>query len=281
MGIILEILKAVLFGIIQGITEWLPISSSAHLVLMQSFLNLNVYEDAVQNAEFWTMYKIVIQLGSILAVLLLCTKKLNPFRKNIKPAARRSVFRLWVKILIASVPVGIAGILLNDQLGGFMSSVPVLAGALIIYGLLFLLLEKTRKEPKITRTSQISYGKALETGLFQILALIPGTSRSATVILGTSLFGFDRYTSVQFSLFTALPVMLGAGILRLVRMDMALDAKGIVILLTGMFTAFVVSVFIVRFLLNYIKDHDFRIFGWYRIILGVIMLLFMAAGVIA
>ena len=279
MSIILEMIKAILFGILQGITEWLPISSTAHLILMHSFLSLNVYEDAVQNAAFWNLYKTVIQLGSIFAVLFLCTKTLNPFRKGIKPAAKRGVIRLWVKILIASVPIGIAGLLFGDRIGGIMNSPYIIAAALIIYGVLFLILEKAARRPVIKKTGSISYLQAFETGLFQLLSLIPGTSRSASVILGGSAIGMDRYPAVQFSLFTALPVMLGSGLLRLLKSDAVLDLKGIVVLLIGMMTAFIVSVYIVRFLLSYIRSHDFRVFGWYRIALGAVILLFTFLGV--
>lgn len=281
MSIILDIIKAVLFGILQGITEWLPISSTAHMTLMQSFMNLNPYEDALQNAAFWNMYKTVIQLGSVFAVFLLCSKKLNPFRKGIKPSAKRGVIRLWIKILAASVPVGIAGLLLSDRISGSLNSAYVTAAALIVYGLLFLLFERTRKEPSVKKIGSLSYKQAFETGLFQILSLIPGTSRSATVMLGSSFLGADRYPAVQFSLYTAVPVMLGSGFLKLLRLDAALDAYGIVLLLIGMMTAFFVSVFVVRFLLEYIRTHDFRVFGWYRIVLGIIMVVCAAAGVIS
>lgn len=280
MSIILDIIKAILFGILQGITEWLPISGTGHLILMQSFLNLNLYEDAVQNAAFWNMYKTVIQLGSIFAVLFLCSRTLNPFRKGIKPAVKRGVIRLWIKILIASVPIGIAGILFSDRMGGIMSTPLIVALALIIYGILFLLLERRNKPPVVKKPGSISYMQAFETGLFQLLSLIPGTSRSASVILGTTALGFDRYTAVQFSLFTALPVMLGSGLLRLFGMDLPLAFHGIAILLIGMITAFAVSVMVIRFLLSYIRKHDFRIFGWYRIVLGAVILLFTAAGVL-
>ena len=281
MAFVLNLIKSLVYGIVQGITEWLPISSTGHLILMNNFMPLKVYADAASNEAFWEMYSVVIQLGSILAVLLLFIRRLNPFQKALKEKARNSIVRLWIKILIASVPAAIAGFLLDDWIDATMRSVLVIAITLIIYGILFILVEKKERTVTVKNTRQITYRKALYTGLFQILALIPGTSRSGVTILGSSMLGFDRTTAAEFSFYMAIPVMFGAGILKLFKMHIALTGPAVAVLLAGMLSAFIVSMLVIRRMMEYIKTNDFTIFGFYRIILGVMILVFAMMKFIA
>ena len=274
MTLVWNLIKSLIYGIVQGITEWLPISSTGHLILMNQFMPLNVYTDSAANQSFWEMYSVMIQVGSILAVILLFIRRLNPFSRKLKIKDRNMILRLWIKILIAAVPAGIAGVLLDAWVEEKMSSVYVIAAALIIYGILFILIEKKERMPKITSTRQISYQNAFFTGLFQVLSIIPGTSRSGVTILGGSLLGYNRTTAAEFSFYMAIPVMFGAGILKLLKMKTALTAGAAAVALTGTITSFIVSVLVIRAMLAYIRKHDFTLFGYYRIILGVMMLIF-------
>lgn len=281
MDFVLNILKSVLYGIVQGITEWLPISSTGHLILMRSFLPMNVYADAASNENFWNMYKVVIQFGSILAVLLLYFRKLNPFNSKLKESRKRSIYRLWIMILIACVPAGIAGILLNDLIDSVLSASWIIAATLIIYGVLFIWMENKQHHYTVETVRDITPKKALGVGAFQMLALIPGTSRSGSTILGATLLGFNRSTATEFSFFMAIPVMFGASLLKIIKAHIAITAMSVTVLLVGCIVSFVVSVFAIRYLMQYIRKHDFKIFGVYRIILGIIVLLFYFTGVIA
>lgn len=281
MDLFLNIIKSVLYGIVQGITEWLPISSTGHLILMRSFLPLDVYVDAASNQNFWDMYKVVIQFGSILAVLLLYFKKLNPFNPKLNEKKKRSIYRLWIMIIIACVPAGIAGILLDDLIDSVLSASYVIAITLILYGIAFIWMESREHRYTIETVKDITAQKAFGVGCFQMLALIPGTSRSGSTILGATLLGFNRSTAAEFSFFMAIPVMFGASLLKIIKADIAITFGSVIVLLVGCLVSFVVSVICIRSLMQYIRKHDFKIFGYYRIVLGLIVLLFYFLGFIS
>lgn len=272
---IIEILKAVLFGIVEGITEWLPISSTGHMILLNEFVTLNVSE------EFWEMFLVVIQLGAILAVVLLFWNKIFPFRFKEKPVVQADIFVLWFKILVACVPAAIVGLAFDDVLDALFYNPWCVAIALIVFGIAFILIENRNKEmtPKITELSQITYQTALMIGIFQLLAAVfPGTSRSGATIVGALLIGVSRTVAAEFTFFLAIPVMLGASLLKLLKFGFSFTAQEIVILAVGMAVAFVVSVAVIRFLMGYIKKHDFKVFGWYRIALGALVLLYFTVA---
>ena len=284
MSFLLNLISSVIYGIMQGITEWLPISSTAHLILMRSFMPLNVSDNAFLNQEFWDVYKVVIQLGSILAVLTVYRNRLNPFQKKITQKKKSSILRMWLLIVIACIPTGIAGILLDDLVDGVLSSSYVIALSLIIFGILLIWMEQQNRKPTITAIGRISPKNAFLTGCWQSLALIPGTSRSGATIFGETMLGFDRVTACEFSFFLAIPVMFGASLLKVIKYFAAgavASFSSVVILLVGMLSAYVVSLLAIRFLLSYVRKHDFTVFGIYRIILGVIVILFTAVGKIA
>lgn len=281
MDFLFNILKSVIYGIVQGITEWLPISSTGHLILMKTFMPMKIYADALSNQDFWDMYKVVIQFGSILAVLILYWNRLNPFNPKLKPAKKKGILQLWVKIIIACIPAGIAGILLDDLIDSVLSASWVIACTLIIYGILFILMESREHKYTVESVKDITPKKAFGVGMFQMLALIPGTSRSGSTILGATLLGYNRSTATEFSFFMAIPVMFGASLLKIIKADIAITLESVVVLLVGMIVSFVVSVLAIRYLMQYIRRHDFKIFGVYRIILGVIVLLFYLLGVIS
>lgn len=280
MDLFINVIKSVIFGIVQGITEWLPISSTGHLILLENFMPLKVFADDASNKAFWDMYKVVIQFGSILAVILMYWHSLWPFSKKITEKKRRSIWRLWILIIIASVPAGIAGLILDDWIDNVMSAAWVIAVALIVYGILFIWMEKREHHYEVTRIAEITPKKALGVGAFQMLALIPGTSRSGSTILGATLLGFDRTTAARFSFYMAIPVMFGASLLKMIKADITYTGASVLVLLVGMITAFIVSVIVIRKLMQYIRKHDFTAFGIYRIILGIIVLICSAAGFI-
>lgn len=270
---IIEILKAVLFGIVEGITEWLPISSTGHMILLNEFVTLNVSED------FWEMFLVVIQLGAILAVVLLFWNKIFPFRFREKPVVQKDIFVLWFKILVACVPAAIVGLAFDDVLDALFYNPWCVAIALIVFGVAFILIENRNKKmmPKITELGAITYRTALMIGIFQLLAAVfPGTSRSGATIVGALLIGVSRTVAAEFTFFLAIPVMLGASLLKLLKFGFSFTGQELVILVAGMAVAFVVSVAVIRFLMGYIKKHDFKIFGWYRIVLGALVLLYFA-----
>lgn len=274
MNLLFNILKSMIYGIVQGITEWLPISSSGHLILMNSFMPLNVFTDPAMNVSFWDMYKVVIQLGSIIAVLVVYIRFLNPFQEKISAVRKRNIWRLWIMIIIASIPTAIAGLLLDDWIDEKMNSTYVIGFMLILYGIFFILIERFEMKDNVKRTGQITAKHAFLTGLCQCLALIPGTSRSGATIIGERLMGFTRTLAVEFSFFLAIPTMLGASLLKVIKMGIPMNFSAILVLLVGMLTAFVVSVFVIRKVIEYIQTHDFKLFGYYRIVLGVIVILF-------
>lgn len=268
----LELLKAVIFGIIQGITEWLPISSTGHMILANEFIKLKVSDD------FFSMFEVVIQFGSILAVLVLFFHKLNPFSPRKSRKEKSDTISLWTKVIVAVIPAGIIGVLFDDKLDELFYNPPTVAITLILYGILFIILENRHKRPRIRSFEQLDYKTALLIGVFQILALIPGTSRSGSTILGAVFLGTSRYIAAEFSFFLAIPVMFGASALKLLKfflkVGFGFSALEFSILITGMIVAFIVSIFAIKFLMDYIKKHDFKVFGYYRIILGIIVLLY-------
>ena len=275
----LEILKAFLFGIVEGITEWLPISSTGHMILLDEFIKLGVSD------EFYTLFQVVIQLGAILAVVVLYFKKIWPLKKEKdKITWDKGILNLWGKIIVACIPAVILGLLLDDWMDAHLYNGIVVSLALIIYGVIFIIVEnkKTKEKPKEKKskktTQDITYKQALQIGAFQLLALIPGTSRSGSTILGGLLIGLDRPVITEFTFFLAIPVMAGASCLKLLKyiLKVGLSFTGleIGILLVSTITAFIVSLFVIRFLINYIRKHDFKVFGYYRIVLGILVLLY-------
>lgn len=269
---LLEIIKTIILGVVQGITEWLPISSTGHMILVDAFMPLKVYADEVVNKEFVDMFMVVIQFGSILAVLLLYFHKLNPFSPKKDNIQKRDTWVLWSKVLVASVPAAVIGLLFDDIIDALLYNPLTVAIALIVYGILFIIIEKKKKKPLVTNLNDLDYKTAFKIGAFQMLALIPGTSRSGSTILGATIVGCSRKVASEFSFFMAIPVMFGASLLKIIKLDMALDFSGIIILLLGMVVAFVVSVIVIKSLMRYIRKHDFKIFGYYRIILGIIVI---------
>lgn len=270
---IIEIFKAILFGIVEGVTEWLPISSTGHMILLNEFVTLDV------SPEFWEMFLVVIQLGAILAVVLLFWNKIFPFDFKGKSVIRKDIFVLWFKILVACVPAAVIGLAFDDVFDALFYNPWCVAIALIVFGIAFIIIENKNKNasPRITKLSQITYQTALLIGVFQLLAAVfPGTSRSGATIVGALLIGVSRTVAAEFTFFLAIPVMLGASLLKIVKFGFHFTSAEAVILLVGMIVAFIVSVIVIRFLMGYIKKHDFKVFGWYRIVLGTAVLLYFA-----
>ncbi len=277
----IEFLKAVLFGIVEGITEWLPISSTGHMILLDEFVKLSV------SPEFWEMFLVVIQLGAILAVVVLFFPQIWPFGKKNNPCpvaekgllsfCRKDTFEMWFKIIAACLPAAIVGIFLDDFFESLFYNSICVAIALIVFGIGFILIENRNKGAVsgINSLSEITYKTALIIGLFQLIAAIfPGTSRSGATILGALLIGVSRTVAAEFTFFLAIPVMLGASLLKILKFGFTFSGNELAILLIGMVTAFVVSVVVIKFLMGYIKKHDFKVFGWYRIVLGILVLLY-------
>lgn len=269
----MEILKAILFGIIEGITEWLPISSTGHMILLNEFVTLDV------SPEFWEMFLVVIQLGAILAVVLLFWNKIFPFRFKDKPVIQKDIFTLWFKILVACVPAAVIGLAFDDVLDALFYNPWCVAIALVVFGVAFIVIENRNKSasPQITALGEITYQTAFLIGVFQLVAAVfPGTSRSGATIVGALLIGVSRTVAAEFTFFLAVPVMLGASLLKVVKFGFDFTGMETIILLTGMVSAFIVSIIVIRFLMGYIKKHDFKVFGWYRIVLGAAVLLYFA-----
>lgn len=270
METFLEIIKVIILGIVEGITEWLPISSTGHMILVNEFIQLNV------TPEFWKMFEVVIQLGAILAVVVLYFHKLNPFSPKKKAQEKKDTWTLWFKVLVAVIPAGVIGVLFDDWIDEHFYNYIVVAIMLIVYGVLFIIIEKRNRDkkikPSITTLNALDYKTALLIGVFQVLALIPGTSRSGATIIGAMLLGCSRYIATEFTFFLAIPVMFGASLLKLLKFGLAFTGFEIVVLVLGMAVAFIVSVLAIKFLMGYIKKNDFTVFGWYRIVLGVLVL---------
>lgn len=262
----IEILKAILVGIVQGITEWLPISSTGHMILLDEFITLDMSKEFME--VFWT----VIQLGSIMAVVLLFFTKLNPWARSKTGTEKKDTWSLWFKVLVGVIPAAVIGVLFEEKIYAIFFNPLVVATALIVYGVLFIVLENRNKPPVIENFNQLSYKTALLIGMFQVLSMIPGTSRSGSTILGAIFLGSSRYVASEFSFFMAIPVMFGASSLKLFKAGFAFSSMEWIILLVGSVTAFLVSIWAIKFLLSYIKTHDFKAFGYYRIILGLLVL---------
>jgi len=267
----LDVIKAIIYGIVQGITEWLPISSTGHLIIIQDFLPINM------SPEFMEMFNVVIQLGSIMAVVVLYFNKLNPFASNKSEVEKKETYTLWMKVLVASLPAAIIGLAFDDFIDEHFFNPLVVSIMLILYGVIFILVERHNKttKPYFTSLKSLTIKAALLIGVFQVLALIPGTSRSGATIIGALLLGAARPVAAEFTFFLAIPVMFGASLLKLVRFGFHFTGLEILVLLVGSITAFVVSILAIRFLMNFIKKNDFTSFGYYRIVLGIIILLLM------
>lgn len=289
--IIWELLKSVLYGIVEGITEWLPISSTGHLILLNEWLPFRFTDDAVMAAEFWEMFEVVIQLGAILAVVILFWGRLWPFGKSKTATEKRQTWSLWLKVVIGCLPAAIVGILgdkliekLTDKsIDGWLYNAVVVAVALIVYGVAFILIEKLRRpdSERITSTADMTCKTALFVGLFQMLSIIPGTSRSGSTILGAMLLGMSRTAAAEFSFFMAIPVMVGASGIKLLGFASYLSESGAAlpgsawwILAIGCAVSFAVSMVVIRFLMDFVKRHSFSAFGYYRIALGALVLLY-------
>ena len=288
---VIEVLKILVFGIVEGFTEWLPISSTGHMILLDDLIHLNVTD------EFREVFMVVIQLGAILAVVLLYFKKLNPFvslkstrgreltnvwalKGNI--AVKIHTIVLWIKVVIACLPAAIIGIPLDDWMEEHLRSSYIVAATLILYGVLFIVVENRNfaQRPVVERTGQISFKMALYIGLFQVLSLVPGTSRSGSTILGAMILGCSRSAAAEFSFFLGIPVMFGASLLKLVKFGFHFTGAEIFTLLFGMLVAFLVSVYSIKFLMTYIRRNDFKLFGYYRIVIGVIVLAYFGVKTI-
>ncbi len=278
----LEILKAILFGIVEGITEWLPISSTGHMILLDELVKLDVSED------FYSMFQVVIQLGAILAVVIIFWNKIWPFGKKNNQAPlsengigawiKKDIFVLWFHILVSCVPAAIVGVLWDDLFEELFYNPVCVAIALIAFGVAFIIVEtaKSGQNSKINSVADITYTTALLIGIFQLIAAVfPGTSRSGATIVGALIIGVARTVAAEYTFYLAIPVMLGASLLKLVKFGLDFTSTEAIILLVGMVVAFAVSMFVIKFLMDYIKKHDFKVFGWYRIVLGIIVL---AAG---
>ena len=264
-----EIIKSIILGIVQGITEWLPISSTGHMILVDEFLVLN------QSAAFKEMYFVVIQLASVLAVILVYFKRLNPFMQPTEEA-KKQTWNIWAKVIIGIIPVGIIGVLFEDKVTELFYNWKTVAVTLIVYGVAFILIErwnKTRKMP-IEDWEGFSYKNAFTVGLFQILSLIPGTSRSGSTIMGGILIGTARPVAAEFSFFMSIPVMFGASLIKLLGFGFNFTPEELVVLLVGSVASFIVSVIAIKFLIRYIQNNDFTAFGWYRIVVGILVLLY-------
>ncbi len=280
---LIEIIYAVLAGIVQGITEWLPISSTGHLIILDSLFNIDSL-----SPDFVNMFDVVIQFGSILAIVVLYFHRLNPFAPSKSKAEKKSTWSLWAKILVAAVPAGVIGVALNDFLDETVFADPqrnfIIAAALIFYGILFIIIERTHRKKlyRIENPEDIDYKTALGVGAFQVLALIPGTSRSGSTIIGSTLLGVSRTAAAEFSFFLAIPVMLGASLLKIAKFVVgaeggiasAFTAGEFIVLGVGTLVSFLVSLVAVRFLVNFVRRHSFESFGWYRIVLGIAVLVY-------
>ena len=267
----MELIKTVILGIVEGLTEWLPISSTGHMILVDEFIKLDV------SKSFMDMFLVVIQLGAILAVVVLNFDRLNPFSSHKSSIEKKETYQLWYKVIFACLPAAIIGLMFNKYMEEHFMTAPVVAFTLIFYGIMFIVVENYNKNrtPAVTDLNKLSYKTAFIIGLFQVLSLVPGTSRSGSTILGGILFGASRYVAAEFTFFLAIPVMFGASLLKIVKFGIHFSSAEMLILVIGMATAFVVSVISIKFLLRYIKNNDFKPFGYYRIVLGIIVIAYL------
>ncbi len=270
----IEILKAIFIGIVQGITEWLPVSSTGHMIIANEFVQLDVSEGC------WDLFEVITQLGSIVAVVILFFDKLNPWSKNKDEEMKKKTWSLWFKVVVAVLPAALIGVFLEDWLDDHFYNFIVVSIALVVYGVLFIVIERINKNKKykIEDVYDIDYPTAIKIGCFQVLSLIPGTSRSGSTILGASTVGVSRTAAAEFSFFLAIPVMLGASALKVFKAfvldDLTLNLTEWVVLLTGTLVAFAVSMVVIKFLMNFVRRHSFESFGWYRIGLGIILIIY-------
>lgn len=276
-----EILKVFLYGFVEGITEWLPVSSTGHLIILEQFVPLKARD------EFMEMFDVVIQLGAIIAVLVLFFHKLNPWAKGKRAREQRETISLWCKVIIACIPAGVIGILFDDKIDALFYNCPTIAITLILYGVLFLLVESKKREPNITSLQSLPYSIAFAIGVAQILALIPGTSRSGVTIIMALLLGTSRFVAAEFTFFLAIPVMFGASLLKILKFvkncietETGISSYELITLGLGMVSAFLVSILAIKFLMGYIKTNDFKVFGIYRILLGIVLLILFARGIL-
>ncbi|MBQ9611428.1 MAG: undecaprenyl-diphosphate phosphatase [Lachnospiraceae bacterium] len=273
-----DLLKAFLFGLVEGVTEWLPVSSTGHMILLNEFVTMNVTD------EFWNMFLVVIQFGAIMAVVLMSWKEIWPLgiyrhRKRTRIVWKREILELWVKTIVACIPAGVVGVLADDWLDEHLYNWQVVSAMLILVGIVFLVVETRRKdtEPRVTRLEDLTMKDALLIGMFQLLAAIfPGTSRSGATIIGGLIIGVSRTVAAKFTFILAIPVMAGASLLKMLKYGFHFTGMEAAILGVGMLTAFIVSLFVIRFMLGYIRKHDFKVFGWYRIVLGALVILYFA-----
>lgn len=267
-----EIVKVIILGIVEGITEWLPISSTGHMLLVDEFIHMNV-----SNA-FKEMFFVVIQLGAIMAVVLLFWDKMWPFQKKdkTKPVIRKDVFSMWFKVVVACIPGAVVTLLFDDYIEAHLHKPTVIALALVIYGVAFIVVENWNKKrkPQVMQLEDITYKTAFLIGLFQVLSIIPGTSRSGSTIIGALTIGVSRVAAAEFTFFLAVPVMIGLSLIKIVKFGLSFTAVELMTLTIGCVVAFVVSVLVIKFLMSYIKKKDFKIFGWYRILLGIVLLVY-------
>ena len=266
----LDILKAIIFGIVEGITEWLPISSTGHLIIMEELLKLD------QGDAFFEMFQVVIQLGAILAVVVIYFHKLNPFSPKKTQKQKMMTWQIWIKVVIGCLPAAVVGILFADWIDKTLYHWYVVALMLIVYGILFIVVENYQKgkEPQVTKFSELTIPMILIIGVFQMLAMIPGTSRSGATIVGALMIGVSRSVATEYTFFLAIPVMFGASLLKLIKFGFSFTAMQVAVLLVGMVVSFAVSIVAIKFLMSYIRKNDFKAFGYYRIVLGVIVFLF-------
>ena len=273
MNIYIEILKAIFLGIVEGITEWLPISSTGHMLLVDEFLTLNMSD------SFKEMFFVVIQLGAILAVVVIFWKKMMPFqfKDKSKPIIKKDIFSLWMKVVVACIPGAVVTLLFDDYIEAHLHTPVVIALALIIYGAAFIIIERWNKRriPTTKTLNAITYKTAFIIGLFQVLSIIPGTSRSGSTIIGSLIIGVSRVAAAEFTFFLAVPVMFGLSAIKILKFGLSFTAPELIILFTGSLVAFIVSLFIIKFLMGYVKKHDFKAFGIYRILLGLLVLIIM------
>lgn len=274
----IELLKIIFLGIVEGITEWLPVSSTGHMLLVDAFIHTNMTQ------AFKDMFFVVIQLGAIIAVIVEFWSQMNPF-VNVEGKGvriKRSVFNMWVKVVVAFLPSAVFGLFLNDFLEENFGTPLTIAIMLIVYGIAFIVIERWNKTrvPKINTMKEITYQTALIIGMFQVLSMVPGTSRSGATIVGALLIGVSRVVAAEFTFFLAVPTMLGASAFKLLKFGLHFSLSEVIALIVGMVVAYVVSIFVIKFLMSYIKRRDFQIFGWYRIALGIIVILFILVGVI-
>jgi len=270
---VIEILKTILFGIVEGITEWLPISSTGHMILLDEFVKLDVSE------AFWDLFLVIIQLGAILAVVLIYWDKIFPFRVRGRWGVDRQKMNMWGKILVASIPAGVIGILFDDLFTAWFYNYQTVAIMLILFGVLFIVIENRNRNsvPRVRSIASITYPTAFMIGVFQLIAAVfPGTSRSGATIVGALLLGVSRTVAAEFTFFLAIPAMFGGSAIKLLKAGFHFSASEVGLLVLGMAVAFIVSIFAIKFLMSYIKKHDFKAFGWYRIVLGILVLLYFA-----